>query len=87
MRHVNPVDLKMCNECNALIAGIHLNTTMHHCSGQPPNQLAKFSHGFLTQKNTFRSKHCLGRGKDWHRLAMAKSLPGHNSRQFLIEKG
>ena len=42
MRHVNPVDLKMCNECNALIAGIHLNTTMHHCSGQPPNQLAKF---------------------------------------------
>ena len=55
MRHVNPVDLKMCNECNALITGIHLNTTMHHCSGQPPNQLAKFSHGFWTQKNTFRS--------------------------------
>lgn len=55
MRHVNPVDLKMCNDCNALITGIHLNTTMHHCSGQPTNQLAKFSHGFLTQKNTFRS--------------------------------
>ena len=28
-----------------------------------------------------KQQHCLGRGKDWHRLAMAKSVPGHN---FLV---